>query len=80
LKVIHLKTNDIEGGAAQASYRLHQGLRGIGIDSQMLVQRKVSDVPAVIAPVAKIGKAVSQTRPSLDRKEKCLSGFLNSVL
>jgi len=66
LKVIHLNTNDLEGGAAQASYRLHRGLRGIGIDSQMLVQRKISDVPTVIAPATKIEKAVSQTRPSLD--------------
>ena len=66
MKVIHLNTNDLEGGAAQASYRLHTGLRGIGIDSQMLVQRKISDVPTVIAPATKIEKAVSQTRPSLD--------------
>ncbi|MCA2504061.1 MAG: glycosyltransferase family 4 protein [Microcystis sp. M54BS1] len=66
MKVIHLNTNDIQGGAAQASYRLHTGLRGIGIDSQMLVQRKISDVPTIIAPATKIEKAVSQTRPSLD--------------
>ncbi|MFM6410002.1 MAG: glycosyltransferase family 4 protein [Microcystis sp.] len=56
----------MQGGAAQASYRLHTGLRGIGIDSQMLVQRKISDVPTIIAPATKIEKAVSQTRPSLD--------------
>ena len=40
MKILHLNTSDINGGAARAAYRLHQGLRNIGIDSQMLVQDK----------------------------------------
>ena len=42
MKVLHLSTSDIEGGAARAAYRLHQGLKTIGVDSQMLVRAKGS--------------------------------------
>ena len=47
MRITHLSTTDQAGGAARAAYRLHQGLRKIGCDSQMLVQRKVSSDPAV---------------------------------
>jgi len=33
-----LNTSDIEGGIARVPYRLHQGLQGVGVTSQMLVQ------------------------------------------
>lgn len=42
MKVVHLNTWDISGGAARSAYRLHQGLRTIGIDSEMLVRFKSS--------------------------------------
>lgn len=41
VKVLHLSSFDLIGGAARAAYRIHQGLLGIGIPSQMLVQYKV---------------------------------------
>ena len=40
LTAVSVSSRDIEGGAARAAYRLHQGLRGIGVNSLMLVQRK----------------------------------------
>lgn len=43
MKVLHLCTRDISGGAARATYRLHTGLRKIGVDSWILVQNKQSD-------------------------------------
>ncbi|MEL6930368.1 MAG: glycosyltransferase, partial [Cyanobacteria bacterium J06600_6] len=42
MKILHLATADIEGGAARAAYRLHQGLRHLGVNSQMLVRGKSS--------------------------------------
>lgn len=59
MKVLHLSTSDLGGGAARAAYRLHQGLRKKGIESQMLVARKLSDDPTVIrirAPRTIIGR------------------------
>ncbi len=56
MKVLLLNTSDAEGGAARAAYRLHQGLEGIGVSSQMLVKNKNSGDLSVISvrqPLAK---------------------------
>ena len=47
LRVVHLSTSDSSGGAARAAFRLHRGLRGIGVDSSMLVEERTSDDPHV---------------------------------
>lgn len=43
MKILHLSAADVKGGAARAAYRLHQGLRGAGVESRMLVQYKSAD-------------------------------------
>jgi glycosyltransferase involved in cell wall biosynthesis len=48
MKIIHLSTRDIGGGAARAAYRLHRGLRSLGTDSSMLVLQRRSDDPTVV--------------------------------
>ncbi|MEI6609643.1 MAG: glycosyltransferase [Deltaproteobacteria bacterium] len=48
MKILHLATQDIGGGAADAAYRLHCNMRLYGIDSRMLVLRKNSNDPNVI--------------------------------
>jgi glycosyltransferase involved in cell wall biosynthesis len=47
MKVLHLSQFDEYGGAARASYRLHDGLRKLGVTSRMLVQTKTSADPDV---------------------------------
>ena len=37
MRVVHVSTEDIAGGAARAAYRLHTGLRRLGHDSSMYV-------------------------------------------
>lgn len=37
MKIVHINTHDITGGAARSANRLHQGLRAIGEDSRMFV-------------------------------------------
>ncbi|MDJ0732792.1 MAG: glycosyltransferase family 4 protein [Nostocaceae cyanobacterium] len=49
MKILHLSTSDIEGGAARAAYRLHKGLQNLGETSQMLVRAKSSVDKTVIA-------------------------------
>lgn len=56
MKVLHLSTSDIEGGAARAAYRLHQGLQSVGVDSQMLVRAKSSIDRAVIRETSLLTK------------------------
>ncbi|MGQ0810071.1 MAG: glycosyltransferase family 4 protein [Nitrospiraceae bacterium] len=48
MKILHLSTNDIRGGAARAAYRLHLGLQRLGHESSMLVTTKSSQDPSVI--------------------------------
>ena len=43
MKVLHINTTDITGGAGIAAFRLHNALRKEGIESFMLVQSKRSD-------------------------------------
>lgn len=49
IKPLIISTSDIEGGAARATYRLHQGLKAVGASSQMLVRAKFSRDKTVIA-------------------------------
>lgn len=46
IKIVHLCMQDF-GGAGNAAYRLHKGLRSIGIDSTMVVLNKRSGDPSV---------------------------------
>ncbi len=48
VNVLHLNTFDIDGGAARAAWRIHQGLRSLGTDSLMLVQTKTSGDASVM--------------------------------
>ena len=66
MKVLHLNTSDISGGAARAAYRLHKGLVNMGINSQMLVQNKTSDDRTVISPQTKLEKRWAKVRPTLN--------------
>jgi glycosyltransferase involved in cell wall biosynthesis len=49
MKLLHLSTNDVAGGAALVAYRLHTGLRRRGLDSELLVVKAESGDPSVRA-------------------------------
>lgn len=66
MKPLVLNTYDNRGGAAIATYRLHRGLRRIGVNSQMLVQSKKTDDYTVIGPTGTPQKLLSVLRPYLD--------------
>jgi glycosyltransferase involved in cell wall biosynthesis len=42
MRVLHLSTADNGGGAARAAFRLHTGLRRLGVESNMLVLKRTS--------------------------------------
>ena len=66
MKLLVLNTSDVQGGAALATYRLHQGLRRIGLDSVMYVQGKTTDDFSVIGPKTVFQKIMAKVRPHLD--------------
>lgn len=43
MRILHVSSTDIVGGAGRAAYRLHQGLVAAGFHSSMLVSEKHSD-------------------------------------
>ena len=47
LRITHLSHNDMKGGGALASFRLHRALLDLGADSRMLVLKKHQDDPTV---------------------------------
>ena len=55
------------GGAARAAYRLHQGLLAGGVDSQMLVQARLTGDRTVVAPTSKIDRGIAAIKPALDQ-------------
>jgi glycosyltransferase involved in cell wall biosynthesis len=57
MKALLVSTFDLYGGAARAAYRLHQGLRTIDVDAQMLVQVKQSDSKHIVGGKADLATA-----------------------
>jgi hypothetical protein len=49
VRVVHLSTYDITGGAARAAYRLHVGLQRVGHQSQLFVDTRHSHDHTVVA-------------------------------
>lgn len=50
MNLLMLNTYDNVGGAAIATYRLHRGVRSIGVGSRLMVMHKGTDDPTVIEP------------------------------
>jgi glycosyltransferase involved in cell wall biosynthesis len=50
MKILIVSTYDIAGGAAKAAFRLHEALIKNGVELQMLVDQKHSDLSSVITP------------------------------
>ena len=70
MKILHLSTSDLVGGAARAAYRLHSGLIANGVSSEMLVQFKDSVNPEIHGPKKNLSKALSFVRPTIDHLPK----------
>jgi glycosyltransferase involved in cell wall biosynthesis len=66
MKITHLSTYDIEGGAGRAAYRLHKALGLLGVDSAMLVQMKKSCDSSVSGPTGLPGIVTNKLHTWLD--------------
>ena len=47
LSVLHISTADNIGGSGRSAYKLHKGLRGMGVQSKMLVHTRITSDPDV---------------------------------
>lgn len=66
MKILHVSTFDLAGGAARSAYRLHEGLKSLNADSQMLVQAKKSDDKNVVEPKTGLHKTLAFLGHPLD--------------
>jgi glycosyltransferase involved in cell wall biosynthesis len=62
MKVLHVNTYDVGGGAARAACRLHKGLQNIGLNSHMLVQEKHSDDKTIFAPELRLFQGIARAK------------------
>ncbi len=67
VKPLILNTYDSHGGAAIATYRIHGGLRSIGINSFMLVQAKKTNDRSIINPSTRLYKLMGSLSGDLDK-------------
>jgi len=49
LKVLSVNTSDSYGGAARAAYRIHSGVRTLGVNSKMFVKEKLSNDNTIVS-------------------------------
>ncbi|MDZ8134018.1 MAG: glycosyltransferase family 4 protein [Nostoc sp. DedQUE04] len=66
MKILHISTHDISGGAARAAYRLHTGLQNIGLQSQMLVQEKSSNDKTIVAPKIRLFQGIAKAKLTVE--------------
>jgi glycosyltransferase involved in cell wall biosynthesis len=68
MKVLQLSTAAQSGGAGIAACRLHEGLRSLGVESTMLVNKTRSrQDKCIVAPTGRLDKAIARLSPFLDR-------------
>jgi glycosyltransferase involved in cell wall biosynthesis len=68
MKILVIGESDSYGGAARATYRLHQSLLQAGFDSTLLVQQKKRlDGLRVNGPQGLVKKAIATINPYLDQ-------------
>lgn len=67
MRILHISTSDIRGGAARGSYWLHRALCEAGIDSMMLVGRKYGDDERVLSFSGVTAPVRERLRDALDQ-------------
>ena len=73
MKVLHISTDAQLGGAGIAAYRLHIGLRLLGVDSAMLVSKQRQHDEYIDSPTSNYDKVLARLAPLLERIPKRFS-------
>ena len=62
MHVVHLNYSDSIGGAARAAHRIHHAVRGVGVDSMLLVNRAALSDPTVVGPATAPTRLLAKSR------------------
>jgi len=66
MKILHLNSTEISGGAGLAANRLHKGLQYAGLQSRMLVNHKKTDDWSIYDPDTRIKRFINRLRSLQD--------------
>jgi glycosyltransferase involved in cell wall biosynthesis len=66
MRVLHVSSSDISGGASRAAFRLFQGLKAAGLDVHMLVGDRKSQDQHVTEPASGPRKAIARALGRID--------------
>lgn len=81
MKIVHVNTYDINGGAARAAYRLHRSLLKINLDSRMFVANNDSKEKEILGPISKLDNVFCKLAPHIDKSIlKCLNQKSQDIL
>ena len=80
MKVLHVSTQDILGGAARAAYRVHRALLSIGVESEMYVTNVSSGDPTVSGPTNALAKVMQRVRTQVGFRFTKLLKTNNKIL
>ena len=75
MRVLIVSHSDISGGAARATYRLHQGCRKNDLDSSMIVREKLSDDDTVSCDRSMAAKLAARVRSRIEHRFQKLKTF-----
>lgn len=78
MRVLIVSHSDISGGAARATYRLHQGCRKTDLDSSMIVREKFSDDDTISCGHSMAAKLSAWTRSRIENRMQSLRAFESS--
>ncbi|MDQ6630702.1 MAG: glycosyltransferase [Verrucomicrobiota bacterium] len=71
MRVVHINTYDIQGGAARSAYGLHKALQTLGHESSLLTRHKVSEDPSVIKLPLTARPADNEKVTALQQIQQC---------
>ncbi|MGI8965931.1 MAG: glycosyltransferase, partial [Limisphaerales bacterium] len=67
MRVVHINTYDIQGGAARSAYGLHKALQALGHESWLLARNNISEDASVIKLPLTVPPAENETLRALQQ-------------
>jgi glycosyltransferase involved in cell wall biosynthesis len=82
MRIVTLSTDDVTGGAARCAYTVHRGLQLRGLESTMVVRRRRSDDPSVVAvePASRgpLGTSLDRIRRRVGRSPRRVADWVEA--
>lgn len=68
LKILHISTSDVGGGAARAAFRITVAQAKAGLDSRLVVLRQREPHPLLLQPLGHFGSLLPQAKSLISRR------------